>query len=279
MIQPKGRKRSVVASKKRIDVKRIHFLLVLLLISIGLFVFFNIQNRKDVSGPVCVAEQNWLVKKYGPKHFSQNDEELIIRDFFQDKRNGVFVDIGANHYKINSTTYYLERDLGWNGIAVDAICDFKKEYELYRKNTLFFCFYISDRSDDMIDFFINEQNKRISTSIQDLAIKQGNSEKVRIATITLNDLLARTGIKHFDFLSMDIELSEPAALAGFDIQKYCPTLVCIEAHNEVRKQILEYFSKNNYLRIESYDGLDPLNYYFTRGPEMPPSKTVDSRIN
>ena len=261
------------------NVKRIHFLLVLLLISIGSFVFFNIQNGKDASGPIRSAEPNWLVKKYGAKHFSQNDEELIIRDFFQDKRNGIFVDIGANHYKINSTTYYLESDLGWNGIAVDAICDYKKEYELYRKNTLFFCFYISNRSDDMIDFYINEQNKRISTSIQDLAIKQGNSAKVRIATITLNDLLAQTGIKHLDFLSMDIELSEPAALAGFDIQKYSPSLVCIEAHNKVRKQILEYFTKNNYLRIESYNGLDPLNYYFARGPEMPPSKTVNSRVN
>ena len=251
----------------------------MLLISIGVFVFFNIKNGKDAFRPVRAAEPNWLVIKYGPKHFSQNDEELIIRDFFQDKRNGVFVDIGANHYKINSTTYYLERDLGWTGIAVDAICDFKKEYELYRKNSLFFCFYVSDRSDDMIDFYINEQNKRISTSIRDLAKKQGTSENVKIATITLNDLLARTGIKHFDFLSMDIELSEPAALAGFNIQKYRPALVCIEAHSEVRKQILEYFSKNNYLKIKTYEGLDPLNYYFTRGPEMPLSNTVGSHTN
>ena len=258
--------------------KRLHFLLGLLLISIGLFVFFNIQNGRNPSGPAHVAEPNWLVKKYGSKHFSQNDEELIIRDFFQDKRNGVFVDIGANHYRINSTTYYLERDLGWNGIAVDAICDFKREYELYRKNTLFYCFYISDRSDDMIDFYVNEQNKRISTGVQGLAIKKGTFVKVKIATITLNDLLARTGLAHFDLLSMDIELSEPAALAGFDIQKYHPALVCIEAHNEVCRQILEYFAKNNYLRIGKYDGLDPLNEYFTRGPEKLPSKAVDSHI-
>lgn len=105
---------------------------------------------------------------------------------FQDKRNGTFVDVGANHYRINSTTYYLEEQLG------------------------------SSR---------------------------------------------------FDFLSIDIELAEPAALAGFDIKKYRPSLVCIEAHKEVRDKVLQYFSENGYRLIEKYKGLDPLNFYFTPGAD------------
>ena len=45
---------------------------------------------------------------YGATHASQFHEEWFIRDFFQDKRGGVFLDVGANHYKRDSSTYFLE---------------------------------------------------------------------------------------------------------------------------------------------------------------------------
>lgn len=250
--------------------KRIHALLAVLALSAGLLVFVELRDRRPAPGSY---EPNWLIKKYGAKHFSQNDEELIIRDLFRDRKGGVFVDIGANHYRTNSTTYYLEKYLEWSGLAVDAICTFRKEYELYRPRTRFFCFFVSDRSDAEIEFYVNLQNKRVSTGDGALARKQGDFEKERIATITLNDLLQRTGLGRFDFLSMDIELAEPAALAGFDIEKYRPSLVCIEAHEEVRQKVLDYFAAHRYRRVETYDGLDPLNYYFV--PQAPGSPAPD----
>ena len=36
-----------------------------------------------------------VTKRYGPDKFSQGPEEWLIRDFFKDKRNGVFLDVGA----------------------------------------------------------------------------------------------------------------------------------------------------------------------------------------
>ena len=41
----------------------------------------------------------------------------------------------------------------------------------------------------------------------------------KVPTITLNDLLVRTGVPAIDFMTMDIELAEPKALAGFDLAK------------------------------------------------------------
>ena len=48
----------------------------------------------------------------GQKLYSANNEELIIRHFFNDRRGGVFVDVGSWHWKESSTTYYLEKHLG-----------------------------------------------------------------------------------------------------------------------------------------------------------------------
>ena len=64
------------------------------------------------------AEARPLLSKYGPEHSSYGPEEWIARDFFDDKRDGFFVDVGANHYKDTSNTYYLETGLHWSGIAI-----------------------------------------------------------------------------------------------------------------------------------------------------------------
>ena len=38
----------------------------------------------------------YLAAAYGPDRYSQFAEEWIVRDFFQDKRDGVFVEVGVN---------------------------------------------------------------------------------------------------------------------------------------------------------------------------------------
>ena len=63
---------------------------------------------------------------------------------------------------------------------------------------------------------------------------------------------------------MDIELSEPKALAGFDVGRYRPQLVCIEAQPETRQQILNYFMRHGYIVIGKYLRADPRTLYFQR---------------
>ena len=65
---------------------------------------------------------------------------------------------------------------------------------------------------------------------------------------------------------MDIELPEPKALTGFDIGRFKPGLVCIEARDEVRQQILDYFAANGYVIVGKYLAADENNLYFTPLP-------------
>jgi hypothetical protein len=61
---------------------------------------------------------------------------------------------------------------------------------------------------------------------------------------------------------MDIELAEPKALAGFDLPRFRPRLVCIEAHPRVRQEILDYFAAQNYRVVAKYLRLDVNNLRF-----------------
>ena len=91
-------------------------------------------------------------KRFGVKIYSQWGEETLIRHFFDDQRDGLFVDIGAAACCSDSTTYYLESRLGWTGIAVDANASYRADYEKRRRGSRFFSYFISDASDKLADF-------------------------------------------------------------------------------------------------------------------------------
>ena len=95
----------------------------------------------------------------------------------------------------------------------------------------------------------------------------GNDAKeVSAPTITLNDLLDSERVTAIDFMTIDIELWEPKALAGFDVERFQPAFVCIEAHPEVRQQILDYFGLHHYSVVGKYLRADTQNLYFIPRP-------------
>lgn len=209
-------------------------------------------------------EREVLERAYGSARNSENEEEWIIRDFFKDRRGGVFVDVGAAHYKSASNTYYLEHELGWSGIAIEPLRHFAADWARYRPRTRFHSFFVSEVSDDRVKMYTYDENFAASSSDRTWVEKFGdNPREVSTVTITLDDLLDREKIQTFDFLSMDIELAEPKALAGFDIERFRPSLVCIEAHPEVRQQILDYFARHDYVVVGKYLRADDKNLYFS----------------
>ena len=216
--------------------------------------WFGIEGRAELA-PVA--------GKYGPSHYSRNVEEWLIRDYFGDQRGGVFLDVGANDYRQENNTYYLERELGWSGIAIDALPEFAEGYRQNRPRTRFLALFASDVTGTKVQLFVPDENKLVASASRDFTVKQGTPGSAReVPTTTLNDVLTQAGIERINFMSMDIELSEPKALSGFDIQRYRPSLVCIEAHPEVRQQILDYFVRNQYTVVGKYLRADPKNLYF-----------------
>lgn len=209
-----------------------------------------------------------FVRSYGstPRH-SRYFEEWFIRHYFQDRRDGVFLDVGANHYRDENNTYYLETELGWSGIAIDAQSEFASGYAEHRPRTTFVAMFASDVADATVTFFVPPTNKLVASSGFSLTVREGAPGLPRkVPTTTLNAVLDEAGITRVDFVSMDIELAEPQALAGFDILRFKPALVCIEAHSEVRQQILDYFAEHRYVVVGDYVRVDPHNLYFRPGP-------------
>ena len=205
-----------------------------------------------------------LAARYGPNKHSEGPEEWIIRDFFRDRRGGFFVDVGANHYRSTSKTFYLETALGWRGLAVEPQREFADGYARHRPNTKFLPFFVSDVSNEQAKLYVLSWNRTVTSGRKEFVERFGsNPAEVTVPTITLNDLLQAEGVHQIDFMNIDIELWEPKALAGFDVARYRPELVCIEALPEVRQFILDYFVRHGYVILGKYLRADTENLYFT----------------
>lgn len=198
------------------------------------------------------------------KRYSQLDEELIIRDFFQDRRNGFFVDIGCADPVEGSTTYYLEKHLGWKGIAVDARAELAPLWMRKRRHSRFFSYLVTDHSDTKDTFYVVRGAEGLSSTQKerDFMGHTFKGEEREVPSITLNDLLDENKVTKIDFMSVDIEGHEPEAFAGFDIERFKPELLCVEASPHNRDELLAYFNAHGYERIDKYLQYDKVNWYF-----------------
>ena len=226
------------------------------------------SRAKLAPRPIEVHPESQALKdKYGPHRNSYSEEEWCIRDFFNDRKDGFFVDVGANDYKVTSNTYYLDTVLNWKGLAVEPQRQFEADYVKYRPRTKFLSFFVSDESNQLARMYVLKKNTLLASGNEGFTEQLGEKAKaIEVPTITMNDLLDSEGVKTFDFLSMDIETWEPKALAGFDIERFRPALVCIEAHPQVRQQILDYFASHHYRVVGKYLRADVNNLYFSPIP-------------
>ena len=201
-------------------------------------------------------------QRYGPRE-SQFGEEWLIRDFFQDRRGGVFVDVGAADARKWSTTYRLETLLGWSGVAIEPQPQYAEGFARLRPRTRLIQAFVSDKAGSSQTLWIPEKYPGLATFDRRYLDSLGlSSTPMQVPTVTLTKVLEEQGVTALDFLSMDIEQAEPQALQGFDINRYKPKLVCVEAHEATRQWLLNYFHDHGYVVVGRYLALDDLNFYF-----------------
>jgi FkbM family methyltransferase len=196
------------------------------------------------------------------KLYSQKNEELIIRDFFQDRRDGFYLDVGCAWPQRNSTTYYLEKHLGWTGIGIDAVAEYAPEWAKLRPRSKFFNLLVSDHSGTDDTFYRSDWTGVSSVDEKNVQQWKAGYHEIKVRTTTLNKLLDDNGVKKIDFLSMDIEGAQLEALAGFDIERFRPELACVEDFFDGRDKIFRYFETHGYETIMKYREHDFVNWYF-----------------
>ena len=84
----------------------------------------NYENLKTKFAGAENIENNW----------SQSMLDIFVMSMLDGKRNGVYVEIGADQPRVISNTYLLEKDFDWSGISFELDEDKVAFFNTIRKN-------------------------------------------------------------------------------------------------------------------------------------------------
>jgi FkbM family methyltransferase len=216
---------------------------------------------KNLVNSLSIYRRKLKYKKYS---YSFNCIDLIIVYIFKNKKNGFYLDVGAQHPISNNNTYLLFKK-GWRGINIDLD---KKNIDLFkiaRPNDYNLNYALSDKIEETELFYyhdsspINTLNKDVS-KFQSAKIK----ETKKIKTNTLDNILENLKINiQIDYMNLDVEGFEEKVLSGFNIKKYKPLVISVE-FLDLKMKKLEFKNNNIQTILDSniYKYFIENNYYF-----------------
>jgi len=197
------------------------------------------------------------------KSFSQFGEDLLVWKYFSNKRDGFFVEVGANEPEYLSQTFLLERN-GWRGILVEPQSTCCEQLRRIRPEAHIFqaaCGAPEQKGKALLQ--LNHQGSKLSK-----LITAGEYEEVQV--MTLDDILEQVPHPRIDFLSIDVEGSELQVLRGFDILKHSPRLMLIEDNIANRLKVHWHIKRHGYQLVKR-TGCN--NWYLPQGQPFPYSTT------
>lgn len=190
--------------------------------------------------------------------YSQLKQDLKVLEFYKYKKNGFFIDIGANDGINLSNTYLLEKNYNWNGICIEPLpSQFNKlknnrkcicvNKALYNKSNKIVKFLDTSNSKDKLGLYSGILDN-FDKSLIDTHFKNCNT--INVNTINFNDLKQKYNIPKFvDYLSIDTEGSEYEILSTIDYNNTIFGIIHVE-HNyktKKREKIKKLLLSNNYI--------------------------------
>lgn len=181
-------------------------------------------------------------------YYSQDGQDYYITNkIFNRKRDGIFVEIGANDGISFSNTYYMERELGWKGICIEPHPGSFQRLTKNR-NCILVNGAISSRTDTAAFLRIDGYAEMLSGLVEtyekdhlervehDLKIEGGKKEEIQVPCYKLDDILYSNKILAIDYLSIDTEGGEYEILSSVDFGRVEVKVISVE----VRGDSVEY---------------------------------------
>jgi len=166
-------------------------------------------------------------------------DRYLNEHYFNNKKNGVFVDIGAYDGLDHSNTYFFEKELGWKGICIEPHPDVFKKLCTHRS-----CICINacvapsegtvefikvDGTPTMLSGMKSTYDPRHLRRLEREILRDGGScDIIDISGVTVNSVLKEYGIYEIDYLSLDTEGGELEILNSIDFDMFKIFAITVE---------------------------------------------------
>lgn len=233
--------------------------------------FLNLSLRYKIFYKIYLYYNLYIrnLKYYFKNSYSQLNEDIFLKEFFKNKKKGLFVDIGCHHPFKSNNTFLLYKS-GWSGINIDLNRLSIDLFNIARPRDINICSAISNK-EGTIDYYLPNNNP-LSTEItinesfsKILRDHHGNKYKTfKTKSTTWPSIQKKYKdlLKNIDFLKIDIEGSDFQVLKTIDLEELKIKILMIEASS------LDKISREeiiNYLKLKNYKILldNNLNVIFT----------------
>lgn len=166
-------------------------------------------------------------------------DKFVHEHFFMNKKNGIFVDIGAHDGITFSNSYFFEKECNWSGICFEPRTELFKKLKSCR-NCICINACVSDQTgmvpfiniesvDEMLSGMVTTYDQRqLDIVMNDLKIYGGECNTIALPCVVLQDVLDEYGIKHIDFLSVDTEGGELEIIKTIDFSRVTIDVITVE---------------------------------------------------
>ncbi|MCC6579501.1 MAG: FkbM family methyltransferase [Phycisphaeraceae bacterium] len=186
-----------------------------------------------------MPDDSYELRAFSAKHFPQladrkqrehAGEQRLKEMFFGDRKDGLYVEVGANDPVRSSQTWHLERQ-GWKGLLVEPIPDLCEELRRQRPGSRVIeaaCGAPDQRGQAAFHVGVDSGQSTLVPGAANTGIDFSRTVTVQVKT--LDDILEEAGIDRPDFLSIDVEGLQWQVLQGLTLRRHGPTLLLIEDH-------------------------------------------------
>ena len=192
-----------------------------------------IKKKLHIIHNIYIKHKYFIPKKT----YSMDGEDLIIFDYFKNKKEGFFIDVGCYHPIHRNNTFLLYKK-GWKGINIDIHSFSIDLFNYIRTKDLNYNFAVSDKI-EILNMYYQKELSQLSTIEYEQAKKvfQGPIKEKKIQALTLNEILKKSKIeKKIDLLDIDVEGADFKVLQSLSFDQHKPELICVEIHEKNIKE-------------------------------------------
>lgn len=183
------------------------------------------------------------------KYYSQSQQDrFVLHAIYPKRTHGYFVDVGSADGVLHSNSKALE-ERGWSGICIDPF-----PTNMVGRTCQLFTEVVDMEPGRLVEFRVAGEVGGIDQYLGPWRSNVQHAPTVRLKTTTLDDVLGRARAPRvIDFMSIDIEGAELAALKGFSFEKYKVGAITIEHNFEEpkRSEIRHFLEGKGYLFLAS----------------------------
>ena len=189
-------------------------------------------------------------------------QDILIHQLSRRKKDGVFVDIGANDGVSISNTLMLEKDFGWSGIAVEPIPSVYEKLRSNRKCHMVHGCVTPKAGKAKFLEMVGGPNMLSTLAMNNVGLTarrlRKNAERhkaiineIDVDCYTLQSLVNRFEIKRIDFLSVDTEGGELEILQSIDFDAIPVGVISVE-NNYYIGSIRRFLESEGFLYVGTF---------------------------